>query len=63
MNAKERNVIKRMIEDMRHNSKQVKQYIAEKGGLATDAYIERVEMQARDLEYLVDGTYFGRYSD
>ena len=63
MNAKEKKIITNMIRDMRHNSKQVKEYIAKKGGLETDAYIERVEMEARDLEYLVDGTYFARYSD
>jgi len=63
LNAKEKHVITSMISDMRHNAKQTQDLIVGKGGLTIEALIQRVNMQARELEQLVNGTYFTRYDD
>ena len=55
MNADERNAIRGIVRDMKHNIEQVNQFLMKKGGLSTDGFIYRVERQAKSLEDLVEG--------
>ena len=57
VSGKERRTLEGMKRDIEHDVRQVKSYLENKGGLTLEAFIDRVELKAKDIEKILDGTY------
>ena len=57
MKAIERQTLEDMKKDIEHDVIQVKSFLADKGGLSLDGFIYRVELKAKGIGEILDGTY------
>jgi len=55
MNRKEISAIRRVVRDMTHDADMTESFIQNKGGLAVEAFIERVRLRVRDLNDITVG--------